>query len=367
MSNLDDNKKYILAWSILNRIGAVRFKKIEAYFENIKSAWLANRGELILAGLPEKLVEEIILKRNEIDLDLELEKLAQEKIGFITWHDDQYPKLLKDIYDPPFLLYYKGRFCPEEDDFSLAVVGTRKVSSYGKQATINLTKELTQAGLVIVSGLALGVDGLAHEACLEMGGRTIAVIGSGLNSQNIYPSYNRYLIEKILAGGGLVLSEFPIGTQPLPHNFPQRNRIVSGLSKGVLVIEAPESSGALLTAKNALDQGREVMAVPGSIYNLNSTGTNKLIKLGAKLVSSAEDVLETLDLGSIKEYVKVKKDIPLTDSEKKIYNILSDEEMHVDEVVRKSGANASEVNGILTLLEIKGMARNLGNMRWVRG
>ena len=367
MSNSEKNSdlKYWVAFSCISKIGPQRFNKLYKYFESMQSAWSASTDDFYKAGLDEKTISEIFLKRNEINPAKEMQKVEKEGISVLTLADKEYPKLLKEIYNPPALLYYRGKLLPEQDEFSIAVVGTRKFSNYGKQTTSQITRGLTNAGMVIVSGLALGVDALAHEACLEAGGRTIAVLGSGLDTQSIYPSYNRYLVEKIVASGGLVLSEFPIGTQPLRFNFPQRNRIVSGLSKGVLVIEAPEDSGALLTAQNALDQNREVFAVPGSIYNENSIGPNNLIKLGAKMVTKAEDVLETLDLGLIKEFVETKKIIPDSEEEALILEFLSHEPIHADELVRQTKLDTSQINSTLTLMEMKGRVKNLGGMMYV--
>ena len=225
--------------------------------------------------------------------------------------------------------------------------------------------ELTRAGLVIVSGLALGIDALAHESCLKFSGRTIAVLGSGLDETSIYPSHNRYLVNKIIDAGGLVLSEFPLGMEPLKHNFPLRNRVVSGLSRGVLVIEAPEDSGALITARNALEQNREVFAIPGSVYNSNSLGPNNLIKMGAKLVTNAEDVLEALDLSLVKEFVETKKIVPDSKEEAQVLQHLSHDSIHIDDLVRLTQLDTSVINSTLTLMEMKGRVRNLGGMQYV--
>lgn len=211
----------------------------------------------------------------------------------ITLQDKNYPHLLKEIYDPPEKLYFLGELKTKEK-YPLAVVGTRKVSSYGKQITRSLVKTLAQAGLTIISGLALGVDGLAHQAALDVGGRTIAVLGSGLNV--IYPSAHKRLFQKIVECNGVIISEYSSNARPSKWTFPARNRIVAGMSLGVLVIEAPKKSGALITARFALEQGREVFAVPGSVYNENSAGCHYLIKMGAKPVTKPEDILEAFNL-----------------------------------------------------------------------
>ncbi|MBU4360357.1 DNA-processing protein DprA [Patescibacteria group bacterium] len=331
----------------------------------MQQAWNASFNELRQAGLDEKTVDEIVLKRNEINLDKEMEKVQKEGLKILTLQDENYPKLLKEIYAPPALMYYRGQLSDEADDFSLGVVGTRKFTNYGKQITPQIVRGLTENGMVIVSGLALGIDSLAHEACLDAGGRTIAVLGSGLDKQSIYPSYNRYLADKILAQNGLVLSEYPIGMQPLRHNFPQRNRIVSGLSLGILVIEAPESSGALLTARYALEQNREVFAVPGTIYDKNAIGPNNLIKMGAKLVICAEDILEALDLNLVKDFVATKKIVPDSKEEAEILKHLSNEAIHIDQLARLTKFDTSVINSTLTLMEMKGRVRNLGSLMYV--
>jgi len=359
--------KFWVGFSNIPKVGPTRFRKLVNYFESMQQAWQASFSELCEAGLESKIAEDIVLKRNEVNLDAEMEKLDKEGISVLTLGDEKYPKLLSEIYAPPAILYYKGKFSAEQDEFSLAVVGTRKVSNYGQQITPEIVRGLTNAGLVIVSGLALGIDALAHEACLEAKGRTIAVLGSGIDQQSIYPSYNRYLADKIIKSGGLLLSEYPIGMQPLRHNFPQRNRIVSGLSLGVLVIEAPEDSGALLTARHSLEQNREVFAIPGSVYNKNSLGTNNLIKMGAKLITNTEDVLEALDLNLVKEFVETKKIVPDSKQEAEILKHLSHDAVHVDELVRLTSLETNVINSTLTLMEMKGRVRNLGGMQYVIG
>jgi len=248
----------------------------------------------------------------------------------------------------------------------LAVVGARKFSSYGKQVAESLVFELAKAGLTIVSGLALGIDSLAHSAALSAGGRTISVLGSGLDRQSIYPSSNRYLVDKIIAADGLILSEFPLGTQPLKHNFPQRNRLISGLSVGTLVIEASEKSGSLITAKFALEQNREVLAVPGSIYNPSSAGTNWLIKQGAAVVTKTEDVLNALDLLAITNYTQKENLIPRSEAEGRILPFLCLEAIHIDQLIRQTGLTSAEISSELILMEMRGAVKNLGGMMYVR-
>lgn len=279
----------------------------------------------------------------------------------IILNDRAYPKLLKEIYDPPQELYFLGDLRPEEN-YPLAVVGTRKISNYGKQVTIDLVRNLAKSGLTIISGLALGVDGLAHQTCLDVGGRTIAVLGSGLNQ--IYPPAHKKLSERIIESGGAVISEYPPDTQPAKWTFPMRNRIIAGMALGVLVIEAPETSGALITARCALDLGREVFAVPGSIYNQNSLGTNQLIKLGAKAVTKADDILDALNLElTVDQQREIK---PASKEEKIILEILSKDPTHIDEIIKTSKLEAPIVSSTLVMMEIYGKVKHVGGGTYIK-
>ncbi|HPA25985.1 MAG TPA: DNA-processing protein DprA [bacterium] len=357
--------KYWLAFLKLPKVGPVRLRKILRYFGSLKIAWSGEAMDFIAAGVEEDIVLGMLSKRQEINLEQLLEQMKQENIHAVTLEDKFYPKLLREIYNPPPVIFFKGTLNLEADEFSLGVVGTRKYSPYGARVTPEIVRELTNKGLVIVSGLALGIDSMVHEATLEVKGRTIAVLGSGLDSKNIYPAFNKYLSEKIVANDGLLVSEYAPGTEPLKGNFPQRNRIISGLSLGILVIEAPESSGALLTARFALEQNREVFAIPGSIYSANSFGPNNLIRMGAKLVTGADDILEALNLNLVKEFVMTKKIVPDSLEEAKILENLSGEPIHVDELVRLTKLDTALLNSTLTLMEMKGRVRNLGSMMYV--
>jgi len=294
MTEFVNPSKYFNAFNLIDNIGPIAFKKILNYFGSLNIAWKSEINEFKQAGLNQFTIEQIRKQRPNINPDYEMERLEKEKIKIITIQDESYPKLLKEIYAPPAILYIRGSFKPS-DKFSLGVVGTRKLSSYGQQITPKITSELSQSGLTIISGLAKGIDTIAHQAAIDNNGRTIAVLGSGIDSKSVYPAINKYLAEKITENGA-VISEFPINTKPLAQNFPQRNRIVSGLSLGILVIEAPEKSGAMITARNALEQNRDVFAIPGDILSNNSMGPNNLIKMGAKLVTKTNDILEELNL-----------------------------------------------------------------------
>ncbi|MFA6551691.1 MAG: DNA-processing protein DprA [Patescibacteria group bacterium] len=355
---------YWAALSTFTKFGPKRFALLRRYFPDMKTAWEANAAELRAAGINDRVADEFIAHRQNIDPEKLMAELETEKINVLTIADIRYPQLLKEIYDAPPLFYYRGEL-PDNINFCLAVVGSRKYTAYGQQATQSLVGPLTQAGLVIVSGLALGIDALAHSACLQAGGKTIAVLGSGLDRRSIYPASNRNIAEKILARGGALLSEYPPGTQPLEFHFPQRNRIIAGLSLGVLVIEAAASSGALITAQCALEQNREVFAVPGSIFNPNSAGTNNLIKTGAKLISGAADIIETLNLENIASFVQNQKTIPATAQEQQLISLLSREPTHINSLVRAAKLDSGTINATLLTMELKGYVRNLGGGNYV--
>lgn len=330
----------------------------------MEKAFYAPTRELIAAGIEEKLAEEFVAARSGVNPDALMQKLETENIKIITINDLAYPKLLKQIYDPPVLLYLKGELKPE-DEFSLGVVGSRKFTFYGKQATEKIVADIVRFGLAIVSGLALGIDALAHSKAVDTGGRTIAVLGSGLDKQSIYPADNRYIADKIISSGGAIISEFPPGSQPLKHHFPQRNRIIAGLSLGVLVVEAAEKSGALITARHALEQNREVFAVPGNIYSPVSVGPNRLIQMGAKAVTCAKDIIDTLDLADAAVQIEVKKIIPESEEEKIVCSYLTHDPIYIDELIHLTNLDINIMNSTLAIMELKGMVRNIGGMRYV--
>jgi DNA processing protein len=362
---MEKDLKFWIAISQFAKIGASRFAKLYNYFFNMELVWRASYSELLKSGLEQKIAEEFILIRGNINPDFELEKVKKENIEVITIKDGKYPKLLKEIFSPPALLYVKGNLENLNQQFNIAVVGTRKVSNYGRQITSELVKPLSQNGFTITSGLALGVDALAHQAALEVKGKTIAVLGSGIDQQSIYPTSNRFLAKSILDNDGTIVTEFPIGMLPLKHNFPTRNRIIAGLSLGTLVIEAAESSGALITAYCSLEQNREVFAVPGSLYNRNSIGTHKLIQKGAKLVTSYQDILEELNLHDVKNYVANQKVLPQTLEEKNIMDILDKDPKHIDQIIKETNLSTSLVSSTLSLMEMKGLIKNLGGQNYI--
>jgi len=274
----------------------------------------------------------------------------------ITTQDENYPRSLREIKDAPEVLYSKGELKAEEKCF--AIVGARRCSDYGKQIALEIAGDLAEAGLTIVSGLAPGIDTIAHQATLERKGKTIAVLGTGIDEESIYPQSNLKLAEKILESGGALVSEYPPGTRGTQFTFPQRNRIISGLSLGVLVVEAKQKSGALITADWARKQRRLVFAIPGSIYFSNSKGCNNLIKNGAKLAESADDILKELNLQ--KSDFCIKKTSGETSEENLILNALKEGALDVDEIIKRTGLSAQRAASLLTVLEIKGKIRNLG-------
>jgi len=278
-------------------------------------------------------------------------------IKTINIEDENYPKLLKEIKDPPEVLYIKGELNPNEQCF--AVVGTRMASSYGKQVALEIAGDLAEAGLTIVSGLAPGIDSFAHLATLERRKRTIAVLGTGLDEKSIYPQSNLKLAKKIIETGGCLISEYPPGTRGTNFTFPQRNRIISGLSIGVLVVEAKQKSGALITADWAKKQGKKVFAVPGTIYSLNSKGCHFLIKQGAILVENANDILKELNLSLLKPGFN-KTVRGENEEENLILEALKEGNLYIDKIIEKTKLPAATVASTLGILEIKNKVRNLG-------
>ncbi len=285
-----------------------------------------------------------------------------EEIKAISIHDKNYPKLLRKIEDSPEVLYYRGLSCTFSEkvqDKCFAIVGTRMCSSYGKQVALEIAGDLAEAGLTIVSGLAPGIDTFSHQAVVERGKKTIAVLGTGVDEKSIYPQSNLKLAEKILETGGCLISEYPPGTRGTQFTFPQRNRIISGLSLGVLVVEAKQKSGALITANYAKKQGRKVFAVPGPIHSLNSKGPHYLIKNGAKLVETANDILKNLNLGMLRLGLNIPDD-EKNGEENLILNVLKEEALDIDTIIEKTKLSAQKVTSALAILEIKDKVRNLG-------
>ena len=364
MEGENKNLKYWVAFSQSPNLGPKRFSCLRNYFPNLEEAWNAPFGELKKSGLEEKTIREILELRKTTNPETEMEKLEKEKVFAITLENKNYPKLLKEIYYPPPLLYYRGKL-PSEHEYLLAVVGTRKFSKYGQLVAQSLVYDLSKNGLTIVSGLALGIDSLAHKTSIEAGGKTIAILGCGIEKNNVYPVSNRNLAEKIIQQQGCIISEHPLGMPPLKHHFPRRNRLISGLSLGTLVIEAPKKSGSLITAMHALEQNREVFAVPANITSPNAGGVNELIKNGARVVDSYQDVLECLNLQKINPVKNIHKIIGDTPEENLIIDNLKQNPTHINELIRLTKINASSINSTLAIMEVKGKIKNLGGSLYV--
>lgn len=360
MENITDETKYYVALSQSPKIGARTFFKLKEVFGSMEKVW--RESKLSKRGLPTGIFEAILDLRKRIDPDEEMAKLAKHQVGVITIEDKNYPILLKEIPDPPAILYYKGEIKKEE--ISLAVVGSRKYSHYGRQVTEKFVMPLASSGVSIISGLALGIDSIAHKAALEAEGRTLGVLACGLDQ--IYPYSNQRLAGEIIAKGGAIISEFPLFMPALRYNFPIRNRIIAGLSQATLVIEAGEISGTMLTAAAALDYNRQVLAVPGEIFSQTSLGTNRLIQMGAKLISNENDIFEELNLKSAKNQQKAKEILPESKEEEKILSILSNKPISIDKIIQKIKFDISVVSPTLTLMEMKGMVRNVGGGHYIR-
>ena len=353
--------KYWVGFNLVKGIGPVRLERILEHFGSLREAWSAKPYQLRGAGLNDKLCQQMVRIRSEVCLDALVEDLAAAGIQVLTWDDQAYPERLRGINQSPFVFYLKGSLV-EEDVWSVAVVGTRRFSAYGRQVTETITRILAEQGITIVSGLARGIDGIAHQAALEVGGRTLAVLGSGLD--RIYPPEHRGLAERICAQGGLI-SDYPPGTPPDGSNFPPRNRIISGLSKAVLVIEAGVKSGALITADYAAEQGRDVFAVPGKITAPLSRGANKLIKLGAHPLLEAQDVLDFLNMKLIARQQVVRRTLPGDPKEAVLYSAVGDEPLHVDELSNLTKLPIEEVTATLAVMELKGMVRKTFGMKYI--
>ena len=356
-----DDLKYWVGFNLVKGVGPVRFRRLLDIFGSAEAAWQAGPAALAQAGLDTRCIEAIGAARARVNLDRHMERLEAAGITLLTWNDPGYPRLLNEIHSPPPLLYVKGSLLPR-DDLAVAVVGTRRLTVYGREAAAKLATGLAANGVTLVSGLAKGVDTIAHRAALEAGGRTIAVLGTGLDT--VYPPENARLAAEIVERGALV-TDYPLGTKPEAGNFPPRNRLISGLSLGVLIVEAGDTSGALITCDFALEQGRDVFAVPGNITSRMSTGTNRLIQQGAKLVTRAEDVLEELNLTMIPQQLAMREALPADESERALLKHLTGEPVHVDEICHASSLPISQVSATLTMMELKGLVRQVGGMNYV--
>ncbi|MDE2967496.1 MAG: DNA-processing protein DprA [Chloroflexota bacterium] len=359
-----DDVQFRVAFSHVTGIGPARMAGLERFFDGLEDAWQADRSQLRQAGLDNRTVDEIETTRATLDPAEAYQRTLEAGIAALKPDDDEYPRRLREIPDPPPLLYVRGELL-ERDEWSLAVVGTRRPTPYGVQATRSLAADLAAAGLTIVSGLARGVDGIAHETTLDQNGRTLAVVASGLD--HVYPPEHKPLAGRILDSGGAMLSEYPLGKRPDARYFPRRNRIIAGMTLGTLVTEAGEKSGTWHTVTSALDQGREVFAVPGPITSEQSAGANNVIKRGlGKLVTCAQDVLDELNLGPIERQAELVEQLPEDPMEALLLERLGSEPIHVDELSRLIQQPVHETAAAMATLELKGFIHQVGPMTYAR-
>ncbi|MCU0510989.1 MAG: DNA-processing protein DprA [Anaerolineae bacterium] len=375
---------YWLGLTLIPGLGLARLRHLLAHFATPERLWHARDSDLRQAGIPEKVIATFVGGRAKIDLEQAWQKVEKTGAQVISQEDAAYPPLLKALEDAPLLLYVRGQLLPR-DQIALAIVGTRRASRYGHDAAHHLAQELAAAGITIVSGLAQGIDTAAHMGAINAGGRTIAVLACGID--RLYPKENAPLAGRIVECGALV-TEYPVGTPPTPGNFPRRNRLLSGLALGVLIAEAPERSGALITATAALEQGRDVFAVPANIFNPQGAGVNRLIQDGAKLVMTARDILDefhpatpAVSPPAAARPAKNPRPQPaaappagppapvpadLSAAEATLLAQMTIDPLHIDDLIRAAGLSAAEVSVALTLLELKGLAHNSGSMQYCR-
>ncbi len=350
-----------LALNMINGIGSVRFRALLDAFGSAQAAWQASSSHLRDLGLGQAIVDNFVHVHQKLDLSRIEPDLEKYKVKAFTWDDEGYPRRLKELEQAPPVLYVRGDLLPE-DEWAVAVVGTRRVTPYGQQVAEELGAFLAHNGITLISGLALGVDAISHQAALHAGGRTIAVVAHGLDM--VYPSGNRKLAEEIVAMGALV-SDYGLGTPPDAANFPPRNRIISGLSLAVVIVEAGESSGALITAGFAAEQGRDAFAVPGNIYAPQSKGTNMLIQRGAHPLVKFEDLMEALNLEMMGEHKTARLALPADATEAKLFELLGQEPLHVNEIGIRAELPIEKVSSTLALMELKGLVRQVGGMQYV--
>ena len=360
----------LITLSLIEGVGSTIIQKLLSFFGSAEEALTASHQELSrVMGLSPGVCHKIVSQRDKTPLEEELSLIEKHVCQVITIHDSSYPERLRTIFDPPQILYVKGEL-PPQDALAISIVGSRRATSYGRMMSERLSGELSSKGFIIVGGFARGIDSVAHRGAISAGGETIAVMGNGLST--IYPPENVKLMEEVITNGAAI-SEFPMKTPPLSTNFPRRNRVISGLSIGVLVVEASEKSGSLITAKFALEQGREVFAVPGEISSTMSKGTNYLIKQGAALVETVDDILDALSLNlpqtpkvSRVSQVETPPDIKLGDDEQVIWDLLSQKPTHIDEIARASELSPGKISSILVILELKGIIQQLPGKQFVR-
>lgn len=354
-----NERSYAAGFLSIEGVGSIRLRRLRERFGSLAEAWRAPASELgQVHGIGAEIAQAIVAQRPEVDPDHELDRLSQAGVLLVCHWEDGYPAPLREIADPPAVLFVRGRLPAFER--AVAIVGTRASTVYGNRIARAIARDLAEAGIVVVSGLARGIDTVAHQGALEAG-RTVAVLGSSLDK--VYPLQNVRLADQIVDSGA-VISEYPLGTEPAPGQFPARNRIVSGLCQAVVVVEAKERSGALITADMALDQNREVMAVPGPADSRHSRGPHRLIQQGARLVVSAADILE--ELGWSQAPVKPAAAPALAADEGRVYEAIEGEPTTLEHIAQKSGLSPQVINSILLVLELRALVTQLPGRLYVR-
>jgi DNA processing protein len=358
-----DERPFWLGFHLIPGIGAARIARLIEAFGSLSAAWEADLGAFRDAGINEKAAKALIERRSRIDLDREWNRLSKDNVSLLTLIDDSYPSLLREIPNPPPVLYIKGDI-QQADESAIGVVGTRRMTRYGGEMARRLSSGLAAAGVTIVSGLARGIDGIAHREALDAGGRTLAVLGCGVD--RIYPPEHKRLAAEVIESGALI-SQFPLGTDPDAHNFPERNRLISGMSLGVLVVEAPIKSGALITSSYAADQGRTVFAVPGSALSSASDGPHQLLRDGAVLAATVDDVLQELNLERRQVVMENRRMLPdATGDEQQILQSLDGDPRHIDEIAIDTGISISQLSALLLQMQLKGLVREVGGQHYAR-
>ena len=368
------SREAYIALNMVDGIGPIRLRALLDRFGEPQAILLASKHDLMqVEGVGEEVAQSVVSWRETVDLDAELQRIEKSGVQVVSRDDAEYPKNLREVYDPPVVLYVKGTLSAR-DALAIAVVGSRRTTLYGQEMARKLAFQLAHVGVTVTSGLARGIDTAAHNGALQAKGRTVAVIGCGIDV--VYPAENEQLADEIVAKGGAVVTEFPFGVQPSPQNFPMRNRIISGWSIGVVVVEANLKSGALITANQAAEQGRQVFAVPGRADSILSKGTHKLIKEGAKLTEDAEDILNEFEYLLPKRATDpaeagaegrgTKPALQLSDTEEKVMAQVGNEEVAIDEIIRASGLTTACVSATLLALEMKRLVRQLPGKQYVR-
>jgi DNA processing protein len=356
-----DERAFWVAFNHIHGVGSVRVRKLLKMFGSLREAWMAPRTGLLQAGLDDRTAAAILLGRPELDPQKLLDQCGELGLKVLIWEDPEYPPRLKELPSPPPVLYLRGGLS-EADGLAVAVVGTRKATAYGREAARLFASALAGNGITVVSGMARGIDTVAHLSALEHRGRTIAVLGCGADV--VYPPEHGRLARRI-AESGAILSDYPPGTPPDAANFPPRNRIIAGMALATIVVEAGEASGALLTACYAADYGREVFAVPGSILGPSSKGCNRLIGDGAQPALEPENVIAALNIPSAAPALQMRLIAPETPVEAKILSALGPEPVHIDALQASVSLPVETVSGALAMMELKGMVRTVGGMQYV--